>query len=358
MPANPSAARRTNGHRRAAALAVALAAAGCGSSPSMPPPVPAPLVDDGVPAGFPAGTAASRAPADNALTEARAQLGKRLFFDTQLSRTREISCGTCHLADHAFSDPDAVSTGVDQRTGTRNAPALVNLAWGTSFFWDGRAATLEEQAGKPIENPDEMDLALADAVARVGADPTYARAFDDAYGGPVTEESLRKAIASFVRVLVSAGSPYDRHLRGDDGDFGDAERRGEALFLSEKAGCFHCHPAGTLTNEGFFNNGVYTDGGDAGRQIVTGRTGDTGKFKVPGLRNVAARAPYMHDGSLAPLDDVLDHYTRGGNGNAFTDPTIQPLTLTADERADLLAFLGALTDPAFLSDPRWRALLD
>jgi cytochrome c peroxidase len=348
--------RTPHGRAGLAVLAAALAAAGgCGSDASKQAPVSTPLVDDRVPAGFPAGTTSTRAPADNALTEARAQLGKRLFFDPQLSRTGEISCGTCHLADHAFSDPDAVSTGVDQRTGTRNAPALVNLAWGTSFFWDGRAATLEEQAGKPIENPDEMDLSLADAAARVAADASYTPAFDDAYGGPVTEASLRQAIASFVRVLVSAGSPYDRHLRGDDADFGDAERRGEALFLSEKTGCFHCHPGGTLTNEGFFNNGVYSDGGDTGRQMITGRTGDAGKFKVPGLRNVAASAPYMHDGSLATLDDVLDHYTRGGTGNAFTDPTIEPLTLTADERADLLAFLRALTDPAFLSDPRWRA---
>jgi cytochrome c peroxidase len=336
---------------RGAALAVVLTAA-CGGTPTRLP-VTVPLVDDAVPAGFPAGTPSTLAPADNALTEARAQLGKRLFFDTQLSRTREISCSSCHLSDHAFSDPNRFSTGVEQKLGSRNAPALVNRAWGTSFFWDGRAATLEEQAGKPIENPVEMDLPLADAVARVGADPKYAGAFEDAYGEPVTEASLRKAIASFVRVLVSAGSPYDRHLRGDDGDFGEAEQRGEALFMSEKAGCFHCHPGGPLTNEGYFNNGTYTDGGDAGRQVVTGHTGDTGKFKVPGLRNVAASAPYMHDGAFATLDDVLDNYVRGGNGNAFTDPTLQPLTLTAGERADLLAFLGALTDPAFLGDPRW-----
>ncbi len=153
-----------------------------------------------------------------------------------------------------------MSTGVDGRRGTRNAPALVNLAWNTSFFWDGRAASLEEQAGKPIENPDEMDLPIDEAVARVAADASYASAFDAAYGSPITELSLRQAIASFVRVLVSAGSPYDRHLQGDDSSFGDAERRGEAIFMSEKGGCFHCHPTGTLTNQGFFNNGSYTAG--------------------------------------------------------------------------------------------------
>ena len=158
-------------------------------------------------------------------------------------------------------------------------------------------------------------------MARVAADASYASAFDAAYGSPITELGLRQAIASFVRVLVSAGSPYDRHLQGDDSAFGDAERRGETIFMSEKGRCFHCHPPGTLTNQGFFNNGSYQAGGDPGRQALTGRTGDLGKFKVPGLRNVAASAPYMHDGSLATLDDVIDQYARGGNGNP---PRIPP----------------------------------
>jgi cytochrome c peroxidase len=314
-----------------------------------------PLATAVVPAGYSAGTTATLAPADNALTEPRARLGRRLFFDKQLSRTGEIACSSCHQPEHAFSDAAAVSTGVEGRTGTRNAPALVNEAWGRSFFWDGRATTLEEQAGKPIENPDEMDLPLTEAAARVAADPGYGGEFEQAYGGPASEESVRKAIASFVRVLVSAASPYDRHLRGDDSDFGEAEQRGEAIFLGEKGGCFHCHPTGPLTNEGFFNNGLYVEGGDPGRQTITGRSGDLGKFKVPTLRNIAASAPYMHDGSLATLEDVLDHYSRGGRGGPFTDPTIEPRPLSDDERQDLLAFLRALTDPMFLSDPRWAA---
>jgi cytochrome c peroxidase len=334
----------------------ALAGGGCGSN-APPPSVlhPAPLVSDIVPAGFPAGTPTTLAPVDNALTEPRAELGRRLFFDKQLSRTREISCASCHLVEDAFSDPNAVSRGVEQRLGTRNAPALVNLAWGRTFFWDGRVTSLEEQAGKPIENPDEMDLALDEATARVAADPSYAAAFVAAYGDAATPDSLRKAIASFVRVLVSASSPYDRHLQGDDTEFGEPERRGEQVFMSDKGGCFHCHPGGMLTNGGFFNNGSYQEGGDQGRKQVTGRTGDLGKFKVPGLRNVAVSAPYMHDGSLATLEDVIDQYARGGNGNAGTDPTIAALALSADDRADLLAFLRALTDASFLSDPKWSA---
>ncbi len=337
----------------AVALAWALAEGGCGSDRSHATPPPAPLVSELVPAGFPGGTPVTLAPADNALTEPRAELGRRLFFDKRLSRTGEVACASCHAIEHAFSDPNPVSTGVDGRRGTRNAPALVNLAWNTNFFWDGRAATLEEQAGKPIENPDEMDLPLDEAVARVAADPGYAAAFRAAYGSPISELSLRRAIASFVRVLVSAGSPYDRHLQGDDSRYGDAERRGEAIFMTDKGGCFHCHPPGTLTNQGFFNNGSYVPDGDPGRQRLTNRTGDLGKFKVPGLRNVAASAPYMHDGSLASLDEVIDRYARGGNGNPATDPTIVPLDLSAGDRQDLLAFLNALTDPGFLGDPRW-----
>ena len=343
------------GRRGAWALALAWVSSACDGGISRPVSRPAlpPLVDDVVPAGFSAGTPRTLAPADNALTEDRAQLGRRLFFDKQLSRTGEVACASCHLSDHAFSDPNAVSTGVEQRQGTRNAPALVNLAWAQKFFWDGRAASLEEQAGKPIENPLEMDLALADAVARVNGDPRYTQPFLVSYGGPATEESLRKAIASFVRTLVSGNSGYDRHLRGDDAAFSEAARRGEAIFTTNKGGCFHCHSGGPLTNDGFFNNGSYSEGGDIGRQAVTMRAGDRGKFKVPGLRNVEASAPYMHDGSLASLEDVVELYDRGGNGDVTTDPLIRPLALSPDEKADLVAFLRSLTDPAFLADPRW-----
>jgi cytochrome c peroxidase len=335
----------------------ALALGGCsdGAPPGPGPQPPGPgLVTEEIPAGFPAGSISERAPPDNALTEARAALGKRLFYDTALSRTSDVACATCHEQPSAFAEPDAVSTGVDGRQGTRNAPALVNLAWNKTFFWDGRTPTLEEQAGKPIENPDEMDLPLADAVARIAEDPSYRSAFDDAYGGPPSEETLRKAIASFVRTLVSAQSPYDRHRRGDDSDFGEAAQRGEAIFTSDRGGCFHCHPSGMLTNEGFFNNGTYAGGTDTGRELVTGRSGDLGKFKVPGLRNVAQTAPYMHAGSLATLEDVVEQYDRGGSGDPTTDPQIRPLGLTGDEKADLLAFLHSLTDATFVADARFR----
>jgi len=210
--------------------------AACSSDGAGPAEEQAPsLVVSTSPAGFPKGSNVERAPADNALTLDRATLGKRLFYDPRLSRTNEISCGSCHQQAYAFADPNAISTGVEGRTGTRNAPSIVNAAWGKSFFWDGRAHTLEEQAGQPIENPLEMDLTLSDAVTRLAADSSYVAAFEQAYGELPSESSLQKALASFVRSLVSGSSAYDRHLRGDDSDFGPQRKRGEALFLSEKA---------------------------------------------------------------------------------------------------------------------------
>lgn len=349
--------RFSAGHARWAFACLTLAvssAASLGCADEAPPPTRGALTAASAPPGFPTGPLGATAPADNALTEERAALGRRLFYDTRLSRTAEIACASCHLQSHGFADPSAVSTGVEGRRGTRNAPSLVNLAWSRSFFWDGRAPTLEDQAGQPIENPLEMDLTLDEAVHRVTADATYQRAFAVAYGSPPSADTLRKALASFVRTLVSSGSPYDRHLAGDDRAYTAAAARGEALFFGEKGECFHCHVVGRLTNEGFFNNGTFVEGGDPGRKAITGRTGDLGKFKVPGLRNVAVSAPYMHDGSVATLRDVLRQYEAGGRGHPTTDPQIRPLTLTATESEDLLAFLEALTDDAFLVDERFQ----
>jgi cytochrome c peroxidase len=305
------------------------------------------------PAGFPPGPLAETGPADNELTEEGAQLGKKLFFERQLSRTGEIACASCHDQKSAFADPRRVSLGVEDRPGTRNASALVNLAWGVKFFWDGRALSLEEQVGMPIEDSLEMDLPIATVVERLRSDERYVAEFQQVYGSEPSEETLRKALASFLRTLVSGQSPYDRYLAGDSDALKATQLRGEALFFG-KAECFHCHPPGALTNEGFFNNGTFFEGGDVGRQKLTGRTGDLGKFKVPGLRNVAVSAPYMHDGSLETLEDVVDHYDRGGLGHPSTDPQIEPLGLSEDEKSDLVAFLKALTDADFLEDLRFQ----
>jgi cytochrome c peroxidase len=327
--------------KRAAAL-VLLAA--CGSPPgALPDEVPA------APPGFPP----VPAPQDNPITAAKMALGRRLFFDKSLSRTSEIACASCHRQENAFADPRPVSVGVDGQRGTRNAPALVNLAYGRSFFWDGGVDTLERQAIAPITSPLEMDLRLGAAVARVAADPSYGPMFERAFGGPPTPERLTGALATFVRTLVSGASRYDRYRRGDTTALGPAERRGMDLFFGERAECFHCHDGFNFTNERYANDGSYLPGSDVGRQRITQSPNDRGRFKVPTLRNVAVTAPYLHDGSLATLEEVVDQYVRGGRGDESTDPTIHPLPLDEGEQRDLVAFLRALTDESFLRDPRF-----
>lgn len=312
------------------------------------------LTDSPVPAGYPDEPLAARAPADSPLTEARAELGRRLFYDARLSRTGTVACASCHRPEHAFSDSTALSLGVEGHVGTRNAPVLINRAWASSFFWDGRASTLEQVVSQPIENPLEMNFPLADAITFIAGEVSYVSEFRAAFdGGQPSLETLQQALASFIRTLVSGNSPYDQELRGDTEGLPKAAQRGEALFFS-KAGCFRCHPAGPLSNGGYFNNGSYVEGGDPGRQALTGLAGDRGKFKVPTLRNVAASAPYMHDGSLPTLRDVIEQYDRGGRGDRTTDPLIEPLSLSESDKGDLEAFLVSLTDDDFLSDPRFK----
>ena len=300
-----------------------------------------------VPPGFPALTA----PDDNLPTPDRIALGRRLFYDERLSRTEEISCSSCHVQAHAFSDPKRVSTGVDGQMGSRNAPALVNPAWGKSFFWHGGVSSLEVQAVGPIKNPLEMDMTLAEVARRLSKDAALLQEFKQAYGDEPNESTITRALASFERSLVSGNSAYDRYLRGDSSALGEAAARGEQLFNGERAECFHCHAGFNFTNNGFRNDGSDRNDPDEGRREITLKESDFGKFKIPTLRNVAVSAPYMHDGSLATLDDVIDAYVAGGRGHPNTDPTIMPLDLTTADKADLRAFLESLTDDDFLSNP-------
>ena len=330
---------------RLAALATLVAACGADATPPTETHMSQPAI--AVPPGFPA----FMAPSDNAPTPERVALGRLLFYDERLSRTQEISCSDCHVEAHAFADPNRVSSGVDGQTGTRNAPALVNLAWGTSFFWHGGATSLEVQAVGPIRNPLEMDMSLADVAERLNQDAALSKDFETAYGEGPNESSITRAIASFVRSLVSGNSAYDRYLSGDSSALSDAAVRGEALFNGEQAECFHCHAGFNFTTNGFRNNGSDPNDPDAGRREITLKDSDFGKFKIPTLRNVAVSAPYMHDGALATLDDVIDSYVAGGRGHPNTDPTIVALDLTPADKADLRAFLESLTDDEFLSNP-------
>jgi cytochrome c peroxidase len=325
---------------------LALLALGCSGAPRAPAEAEVVLT---APPGFPR----LQAPEDNQPTAARIALGRRLFYDERLSRTGDVSCASCHVQANAFADPNALSTGVQGRQGTRNAVGLINAAWGKSFFWDGRAATLELQASQPIQNPVEMDTTLESVSASLADDPGLTDAFDRAYAAPASEVTITRALASFVRSLLSANSRYDAFLAGDADALSPAERRGEAIFNGERGECFHCHVGYNLTSQGFRNNGIAADDPDPGRAELTQKATDLGKFKTPTLRNVAVTAPYMQDGSLPTLAEVIEQYDAGGRGHANTDPLIRPLDLRDEEKADLLAFLGSLTDDVFLTNPAY-----
>ncbi|MGH9659059.1 MAG: cytochrome-c peroxidase, partial [Bryobacteraceae bacterium] len=272
------------------------------------------------------------APESKPITREKVALGRELFFDSLLSRDRSVSCATCHDPKRAFTDGRARAVGVFGRQGTRRAPAILNRAYGRSFFWDGRVVTLEEQVLQPIANPKEMDLTLDEAAARVAADPRYAarvRSPDD----------LARALASYVRTILAGDSPYDRYVAGVAGGLAGEALAGLRLFRG-KANCVACHVGPNLTDESFHNTGV--DSTDPGRFAVSGRDEDRGAFKTPTLREAARTAPYMHNGSLATLDDVIEHYDRGGKPGARVDPEIRPLNLTAAEKRALVAFLQAL----------------
>lgn len=302
-----------------------------------------------VPGDFPA----LPSPSDNELTEERAALGKRLFFDRRLSRTEEISCASCHVQSAAFSDPRRFSVGVEGRVGARNAPALVNAAWGKSFFWDGGVPSLELQAIGPIQNELEMDMTLEAVAERLSSDAALVADFVTSYGEGPSEFTIPRAIASFVRALVSGDSAYDRFRRGDRSALSPAAQRGLALFTGERGECFHCHADFNLAIDEFRNNGIAPDDPDRGRAIITLSELDVGRFKVPTLRNIAVSAPYMHDGSLETLTDVVEQYDAGGRGHPNTDPLLKPLGLSSEEKQDLVRFLESLTDRTFLEDARF-----
>ncbi|MBM4013975.1 MAG: cytochrome-c peroxidase [Planctomycetes bacterium] len=274
---------------------------------------------------------------------AKAQLGRALFFDPILSQDRTVSCASCHDPAQAFASNDVRPLGVGGNRCDRNSPPLFNRAFGTSHFWDGRAATLEQQVLMPIEHPHEMGLPLDEAVARLAADGGYAPRFAATFGAPPDKDQLAAALAEFVRRLVVADSPIDR-FRAAKGPLTALERTGLWVFES-KGKCWRCHAGPNFSDEKFHNTGVGVQEGrlEPGRFAVTGDPADRGAFKTPTLRMVAKTAPYMHDGSLASLDEVVRFYARGGNANDHLDPKMQPIEFSEAEIAGLIAFLEALS---------------
>lgn len=318
-------------------------------------------------------------PEDNAPTPERIALGRKLYFDERLSADGTVSCATCHDSTRGFSDQMAQSEGIRKQFGTRNAPTTLNAALLGTQFWDGRAKTLEEQAGLPILNPVEMGRkSREEVVAALSALPEYPPLFQKAYGRDVNYPDVERAIAAFERTLVFFDAPFDRFVAGDEDALTAEEKAGWALY-NGKARCVTCHPISPstplFTDDRFHNLGVAarhqdfegkarealgllakdasaqaldrmaleSDLGELGRFLVTRNYADIGAFRTPQLRNAGVTAPYMHDGSLATLWDVMDHYNKGGEPNPFLDGGMVPLELSEAEIDQVVAFLFALT---------------
>ncbi len=298
------------------------------------------------------------APPDNATTPARVELGRQLFFDPVLSASNAMACATCHHPDLGFSNGAAVSP---PRLGApaRNVPALWNVAYNRHLLWDGRVESLEAQAVDPLTLPNEMAETPEEIEAELRAIPAYVELFDAAFGGgeqAVTFDNVTRALAAFQRTLLAGNSPFDRYVAGDVNALTPQEQRGLALFFAPETACAECHQPPTLAHETFRVVGVPSE--DPGRAGVS-PTGVRGAFKVPTLRNVALTAPYMHNGSLATLEDVVQFYADGAGrpaGFPFVDPLLKGFELSAQDKADLVAFLRALTDESALPTVPEQAL--
>jgi cytochrome c peroxidase len=271
-------------------------------------------------------------------------IGRRLFFDTILAADNRMRCASCHRPDRAFTDGQAKSIGAFGRVGMRGVPSILNAGYGRRFLWDGRDSVLEQQVLAPIVNPNELGIQMGDVLARLNASATYQQEFARLFEDGVTARNLGRALASYVRTLRAGNAPFDRYAAGDTTAMSADARRGYALFVG-RANCAQCHAGPLLTDEEFHNSGVGWGAADVGRALVTGLATDRGKFNTPSLRNVARTAPYMHDGSIATLEEVVAFYDRGAGVNPNLDSILQPVRLTARERADLVAFLVALSSP-------------
>jgi cytochrome c peroxidase len=346
--------------RRLAALAllaipIAIPLTGCAPADVGPPPweTANPILPLPTP---PLGIETTFEELDAPPTPESVRLGRWLFFDPRLSADGTISCATCHRPENAFSEPTPVSTGIGGQKGARKAPPVINLAWTIfpNFFWDGRAASLEEQAAGPLINPIEMGFETHDdVVATVGAIEGYGPYFEEVFGDPeVTIDRITRAIADYERTRMSGNSPWDRWRAGDESAVSDQVKLGHDVFF-DKAFCNQCHLGQNFTDDQFHNLGVGWNAesgefADIGRYEISGVEADMGAFKTPGLRDVTKHAPYMHDGSQATLREVVEHYDKGGNANPQLSPKITSLGLTDEEIDALVAFMEALDGEGFL----------
>jgi cytochrome c peroxidase len=284
-------------------------------------------------------------PADNPVTEGKISLGRKLFFDKRLSADGSVSCATCHDPERGFADTRTRAVGVYGRVGKRHSPSLVNRGFGFVHFWDGRATSLESQVLQPISDPNEMDLPIEEAVRKLTANETYRHEFQMVFERPLSAEDVARALATYVRTIRSTDAPYDRFIAGDETALTEEQQRGLNVF--NRSTCGFCHREPTFSDERFWNTGVAwnpdTAGfSDDGRFEVSKIERERGSFKTPTLREVARTAPYMHDGSIATLAEVVEFYNQGGRRNRNTQ-IVRPLNLTGEDKQALVRFLESLT---------------
>lgn len=330
------------------ALSLILPLTGC-EAPRLHPNEVEVLVNLDLPPGIPE----MKIEPGNELTVHRVELGKKLFFDPSLSRDYSVSCGSCHHQDKAFADYFSVSEGVAGRMGKRNTPALFNLGWHQFFNRDGGTVSLETQMLVPFQAHVEMDMTFSELNRRIGNDEDYKRLFELAYPEHgVSSYAITRAVGAYQRVLTSFDSPYDRYIYyGEQEALTEAQKRGKDLFFSDRTNCANCHGNFDFRSDELENNGLYKNYADSGLASITVLPEDRGRFKIPSLRNVEVTAPYMHDGSLWSLSEVIDHYASGGQGHPNQSPLIAGFEITEVEKSDLISFLMALTDQTFLSNP-------
>lgn len=299
---------------------------------------------------LPLGLRKMRIPSDNPITPDKVELGKLLYFDKRLSSDNTVSCASCHDPAKGWSNGERFATGVGGQKGGRSAPTIINAGYQYFQFWDGRAKQLEGQALGPIANPIEMNLPLDKMVAKLKGIKGYRDWFQKVFEGEITEDRVAKAIATFERTIVSGNSPYDQFKAGKKDALSESAQRGMKLFFN-KGHCSACHVGPNFSDGAFHNVGIGADDPkkpkDDGRFAVTKLGGDRASFRTPTLREIARTAPYMHDGSLATLKDVVKYYNRGGNANEWLDEEIFPLKLTDMEVDDLVEFLKALSSPDY-----------
>ncbi len=290
-------------------------------------------------------------PTDNPMTTEKIELGRKLYFDKRLSGDNQLSCADCHIPSAGFGDKRPTFIGFKGFNGVRNSPTVINSGYYKEYFWDGRAASLEEQALGPIQAAGEMNQKLDELIVELNAVPEYVEEFNTVFKDKINKDGIAKAIAAFERTIVIKDTAFDKYLQGDDGAITADAKEGMKLFVG-KAGCNSCHSGGNLTNNAYHNTGIT---GDDGRFNVTKKDEDKGKFRTASLRGLTHTAPYMHNGSLATLKDVVNFYNVGGGSDPNKDSLIKPLNLAEKEVTQLVAFLesmdGKIPEVSLVSQP-------